>query len=75
MSKSYLICVDADGYEVSLQARKVYARLADGSAEAEGMVRVIDETGEDYLYPAERFVPLELPSEAEAAFRRQPATA
>lgn len=73
MNATYLICIDTEGYEASLVPRKIYARLPDDEAEGEGLVRVVDETGEDYLYPAELFVALELPAEAEEAFRRQPA--
>jgi len=70
MKTAYLLCIDADGYEVSLEARKVYARLPDAEAEEAGMVRVVDETEEDYLYPAERFVAIEVPEAAAVTFGR-----
>lgn len=61
--RQLVLCVDNAGYEVSLESRKFYVALADADAEAHGQLRVIDESGEDYLYPASRFteVPLPLP--------------
>jgi hypothetical protein len=61
-----VICLDNSGYEVSLERRKIYVALPDASAEKHGQLRVIDESGDDYLYPAELFVPVDLP----AAVRR-----
>jgi len=58
----FAICVKNDGYEASLEIRKVYDLLEDRSAEDHGLVRVVDESGEDYLYPKEFFIPIELPS-------------
>lgn len=55
-----LICVNDKGYEASLEARKVYRRLDDERADHVGMVRIVDESGEDYLYPAERFEPIRI---------------
>ena len=49
-------------YEVSLEVRKIYQLLIDDEAESLGMFRVIDESGEDYLYPKELFAQIELPS-------------
>ena len=60
-AKRFLICVDNAGYEVSLERRKIYVALPDTRAEKLNHVRVIDESGKDYLYPAESFVPLTLP--------------
>jgi hypothetical protein len=60
-TKRLVICVDNSGYEVSLERRKIYVALPDGRAEKLGQIRVIDESGEDYLYPAESFVALTLP--------------
>ncbi len=64
----YLICVKNSGYEASLERRKVYRALPNTRAESHGLVRVIDESGEDYLYPAEFFAPVELKTEAARAF-------
>lgn len=57
------LCIDNGGYPESLEVRKLYAVLPDGRAAANDFIRVIDETGEDYLYPSKYFVPIELPSE------------
>ena len=56
--------------EPDLELRKIYQVLPDESAAKENLVRVIDESGEDYLYPASSFVFIELPQEAERAFLR-----
>ena len=64
----YLICVNNDAYLVSLERRKVYEALPDAAALALGLVRVVDETGEDYLFPQELFVPIELPPAAQTLF-------
>ncbi len=66
----FLICVRNDGYAASLELRKVYEAIPDQAAEARHHVRVIDESGEDYLYPEDFFVPIELPREAVRAFAR-----
>jgi hypothetical protein len=56
-----VLCIDNGGYEASLASRKFYLALSDPDAEAHGQVRVIDESGEDYLYPASRFTEIALP--------------
>ncbi len=61
---SYVLCIDDGGYPESLEVRKVYPVLPDERAAANNYIRVIDETGEDYLYPKRYFVPIELPPEA-----------
>ena len=60
------ICIQNKGAE-DLEVRKVYRVLPDARAAKDGLIRVIDESGEDYLYPADYFVPVELPREAERA--------
>lgn len=47
----FLLCVEDGGYPVALEARKVYRAIADADAESHGLVRVVDESGEDYLFP------------------------
>ena len=64
---SYVLCINDGGYPESLEVRKVYAVLPDERAATNNYIRVIDETGEDYLYPMKYFVPVELPPEAIAA--------
>ena len=56
-----VICLDNSGYEVSLERRKIYVALPDAAAARLGRIRVVDESGDDYLYPEERFVEAELP--------------
>lgn len=51
MKKHFMICVENRGYEASLEFMKVYEVLADRTAEKHHQVRVVDESGEDYLYP------------------------
>jgi len=60
-AKRLVICVDNAGYEVSLERRKIYVSLRDAKAENLGQLRVIDESGEDYLYPKNAFVEVALP--------------
>ena len=57
----YVLCVDSGPYLASLQVRRLYERLADADAALRGLVRVIDESGEDYLYPRKLFADLEVP--------------
>lgn len=64
--RSWVVCVRNDGYEVSLERRKIYAAIPDAVAEAHNQLRVIDESGDDYLFPASYFAAIELP----AAVRR-----
>ena len=47
----FVVCLNNEGYEVSLEARKIYWVIPDKLGEEHGLVRVIDESGEDYLYP------------------------
>ena len=62
MSKhKFAVCVDNHGYEVSLEMRKLYEVLADEKAAQHGQIRVIDESGEDYLYPEKSFSSVSLP--------------
>ena len=64
--KRYLLCVRNKGCE-DLERRKLYGQIPDPHAAEDGYVRVVDESGEDYLYPADYFVPVHLPREAERA--------
>lgn len=59
----FVVCVKNDDYPVSLEVRKIYRALPEEAAEAHGLMRVIDESGEDYLYPADYFALIELPRE------------
>ncbi len=57
-----LICVENKGYKASLEKRKVYVSIPDSGALKHGHVRVIDESGEDYLYPKSLFLPITVPA-------------
>jgi hypothetical protein len=57
----YAVCIANQENEVSLERSKLYAILPDERAEVDGLLRVIDEDGEDYLYPASWFVAVEVP--------------
>ena len=72
MKKHFMICVDNRGYETSLEIRKIYEVLADREAERHHQIRVIDESGEDYLYPADWFVSLEVPKAVQESLLRAP---
>ncbi len=61
MNKSkFVICIDNSNYPASLEKRKIYESVADSDAEKLGQIRIIDETGDDYLYPAGCFVEADL---------------
>jgi hypothetical protein len=68
-AQQYAVCIRNAGFEASLEVRKLYAVLRDSDAEANGLIRVIDESGEDYVYPASLFQRLTLPAEIERALR------
>lgn len=66
----FVVCVKNSNYAASLELRKLYQVVADGAATKLGQIRVIDESGEDYLYPEEYFVAVRLPQSAGRAVRR-----
>ena len=68
MRRRFVLCTDNKGYEASLIQRKIYETIPDERAEQDDFVRVIDESGEDYLYHVSHFVFIELPTEVERVF-------
>ncbi len=66
----FAICVSNDGYPASLELRKVYRVVPDRIAASRHFIRVVDESGEDYLYPAAFFGPIEVPRAAQGLFAR-----
>jgi hypothetical protein len=60
-AKQFVVCLRNDGYDGSLGRRKIYQVLPDPEAAKHRQIRVIDESGEDYLYPQNFFAPIELP--------------
>ncbi len=65
--RRFAVCVRNDGYEASLERNKIYAVLPDEEAERDGDLRVVDESGEDYLFSADRFVAIEVPAAVRAS--------
>ena len=59
--QSFVVCLSNNGYAASLEPRKIYVALRDVAAERNGFLRVVDESGDDYLYSASRFAALKLP--------------
>ena len=70
VSRRYAVCIKNEGNEASLERNKLYVLLPDRRAEADGLVRVIDEDGEDYLYQADWFVAVEVPKAVRASLLR-----
>ncbi|MGD1091350.1 MAG: hypothetical protein ABSB35_05070 [Bryobacteraceae bacterium] len=68
-TKGFAVCLRNGGFAASLEVRKLYPFIADPVAEANDLIRVIDEAGEDYLYPARLFRKLALPSDVQRALR------
>jgi len=66
----FVVCVKNKGYAASLELSKLYEALSDSPAEHVKTIRVIDESGEDYLYPKSYFVPVEVPQSGKRAVRR-----
>ncbi|MGB7077944.1 MAG: hypothetical protein WBD53_12225 [Xanthobacteraceae bacterium] len=66
-SKQLVVCVNNEGYPTSLEKRKIYLALRDLAAEKHGLIRVIDESGEDYLYPKALFRTIALPQAVKKA--------
>jgi hypothetical protein len=65
----YVVCVKNDDYPASLELRKIYQLMRDSAAARLGMLRVVDESGEDYLYPDDYFVAIRLTPAVERALR------
>jgi hypothetical protein len=66
----FVVCVRNEGYEVSLERNKIYRIVPDSAAERDGDLRVIDESGEDYLFSADRFVAIEVPARVKTSLLR-----
>jgi hypothetical protein len=66
-SERLVVCVENDGYPASLEKRKIYVALRDASAEKRGLLRIVDESGDDYLYPKTFFRPVALPQAVKKA--------
>ena len=60
-TKQLVVCIKNDGYPATLEKRKIYVVRRDAEADEHGLIRIIDESGEDYLYPKRLFRPIALP--------------
>jgi hypothetical protein len=67
LGRKFAVCVNNDGYEASLERNKIYVVIPDTNAETDGDLRVVDESGEDYLFSAERFVAIDVPAAVRAS--------
>jgi hypothetical protein len=65
--KQLVVCINNDGYSASLEKRKIYVALRDTTAEKHGLVRIVDESGDDYLYPKAFFRSIALPQSVKRA--------
>ncbi len=63
----FAVCLNNEGYEASLEVGKIYRMIPDETAKMNELIRVIDESGEDYAFAIHRFYPLELPKPVEEA--------
>jgi len=70
IKRRYAVCVDTKDYEASLELRKIYPVVPDAKAESLGLVKIVDESGEDYLYPRAHFLPIALPKTIERALAK-----
>ena len=61
VSRQLVVCVSSADYPASLEKRKIYVALRDAAAEKQGLLRIVDESGEDYLYPKALFRTIALP--------------
>ena len=66
-AKQLVVCIDNTGYRASLEKRKIYVALRDADADKHQLVRVVDESGEDYLYPKTFFRAIALPQSVKKA--------
>jgi hypothetical protein len=66
-AKQLVVCISNEDYSASLEKRKIYVTLRDPVAEKKGLLRIIDESGDDYLYPRSFFRPIALPSAVKKA--------
>jgi len=67
VSRQLVVCVDSADYPASLERRKIYVALRDAAAGKQGLLRIIDESGEDYLYPRPLFRVIALPQSIKKA--------
>lgn len=69
----YVVCIENADYPVSLELHKIYRALPDDDAHANGDLRIVDESGDDYLFPASAFVAINLPERVRSSLHRDAA--
>jgi hypothetical protein len=73
MNAKFVMCIDNKNYEHDLTLHKVYKVISTEKEDLHGWIRIVDETGEDYLYSKQRFVLVRIPESAEQSFELEPA--
>lgn len=68
--ENFVVCISNEGYPTSLESRKIYEVIPDAQAESRRYLRVMDESGEDYLYPEKLFLAVPLPENVRAALHQ-----
>jgi hypothetical protein len=68
--ENFVVCISNEGYPASLESRKIYEVIPDAQAESRHYLRVMDESGEDYLYPEKLFLAVPLPENVRAALHQ-----
>lgn len=71
--EKYVICLNNEGYAASLEVRKLYELLPDPKAETMHCIRIVDEDGEDYVYPEKLFMPMEVSESVSFALHKRAA--
>ena len=69
-SKDFVVCINNGDYPAALELHKIYSVIPDMAAEIEGDIRVVDESGEDYLYPSTYFVSVQLPERVRESIKQ-----
>ena len=69
-SRKFVVCINNEDYPAALELHKIYSVIPDMAAEIEGDIRVVDESGEDYLYPSTSFVSVQLPERVRESMRQ-----
>ncbi|MBI4763281.1 MAG: hypothetical protein HY787_01575 [Deltaproteobacteria bacterium] len=69
-SQDFVVCIKNEDYPASLELHKIYRVVPDEEAASDGDIRIIDESGEDYLYPASYFAPIKVPKKVEESLLR-----
>ena len=69
-AREYVVCIQNEGYKASLEVRKIYQQIPDDEAAKHRLIRIVDESGEDYLYPLDFFAAIDLPDQVAEVFSR-----